>query len=266
MRSDRDDPRRLGLFAPDQQLVERMHVGAARRDHCIGVRRLGGNDLARLAHPHADRGLGVGPLGHCVNLIEFQLRFVRNQRLDRVEGGIHRAIASGGVAVLGAARGPNAVELLTTSLAHEHAGVRRETVRSLAKIGTENAGLLVFSMLGDSDPEVRAEAARAVAVLKPERAFKSLIEIVKKGDEDEVIEQVLRALGALGDASAVPEIEKRLKGSMFSKPPDGVRIAGLSALAAIGTPHALSLVEKAKADKNPEISSAAAQLLVGRGL
>ena len=77
-------------------------------------------------------------------------------------------VVRNGVAVLGATGGPNAVELLTSSLANEHAGVRRGTVRSLAKIGTENAGLLVFSMLGDSDPEVRAEAARAVAVLKPE--------------------------------------------------------------------------------------------------
>jgi HEAT repeat protein len=87
------------------------------------------------------------------------------------------------------------------------------------------------------------------------------MEIVKQGDEDEVIEQVLRALGALGDASAVPEIEKRLKGSMFSKPSNGVRIAGLSALAMIGTPHAVSLVEKARNDKDTEISSAAEQLL-----
>ncbi len=173
-------------------------------------------------------------------------------------------VVRNGVSVLGVVGGPEAIEHLTGSLANEHAGVRRETVRSLAKIGGENAGLLVSSMLGDSDPEVRAEAARAVSVLKVERGYKQLIEILEKGDEDEVIEQVLRALGGLGDASAVPAIEKRLKGSMFSSPPTGVRIAGLSALASFGTPYALSLVEKAKADKDPEVSSAAAQLLAAR--
>ena len=62
----------------------------------------------------------------------------------------------------------------------------------------------------------------------------------------------------------VPDIEKRLKGSMFSKPPSSVRIAGLSAMAAIGTPHAVSLVEKARDDKDPDVSSAAKQLLAGR--
>ena len=173
-------------------------------------------------------------------------------------------VVRNGVAVLGVVGGPDAIEQLTSSLANEHAGVRRETVRSLAKIGGENAGLLVPGMLGDSDPDVRAEAARAVSALKVERAYKPLIEILKKGDEEEVIQQVLRALGGLGDASAVPAIEKRLKGSMLSKPSSGVRIAGLSALAAIGTPHAVSLVEKAKTDKDPDVSSAAKQILSGR--
>ena len=173
-------------------------------------------------------------------------------------------VVRSGVAVLGVVAGPTAIEHLTASLANEHAGVRREAVRSLAKVGGENAGLLVTSMLGDSDPEVRAEAARAVSALKAERAYKQLIEILKQGDEDEVIEQVLRALGGLGDASAVSAIEKRMKGSMFSSPPTGVRIAGLSALAAIGTPHAMSLVKKARKDKDSEVSSAAAQLLAGK--
>ena len=173
-------------------------------------------------------------------------------------------VVRNGVAVLGAVGEESAIEPLTATLANEHAGVRRETVRSLAKIGGENAGLLVSSMLGDSDAEVRAEAARAVSALKVERAYKQLIEILKDGDEESVIEQVIRALGALGDPSAVPAIEKRVKGSLFSRPPKGVRLAGLAALASIGTPHAVSLVEKARTDKDPEIRSAATQLLSGK--
>ncbi len=173
-------------------------------------------------------------------------------------------VVRNGVAVLGVVGGPSAIEHLTGSLANEHAGVRRETVRSLAKIGGENAGLLVSSMLGDSDSRVRAAAAGAVAALKAERAYKELVEILKQGDEEPVIEQVLRALGALGDPSAVTAIEKQVKGSLFSRPPKGVHLAGLTALAAIGTPHAMSLVKKARTDKDPEIGSAAAQLLSGK--
>ncbi len=173
-------------------------------------------------------------------------------------------VVRNGVSVLGVVGGPSAVEHLTGSLANEHAGVRRETVRSLAKIGGDNAGMLVSSMLGDSDAKVRAAAARSVAALKVERAYKQLVAILKAGDEEAVIEQVLRALGALGDPSAVPAIEKRVKRSLFSRPPKGVRLAGLTALAAIGTPHAMSLVKKARTDKDPEISAAAGQLLYGK--
>ena len=173
-------------------------------------------------------------------------------------------VVRNGVAVIGVVGGPSAIEPLTASLANEHAGVRRETVRSLAKIGGENAGLLVSSMLGDSDGKVRAAAARALSALKVERAYKQLVGILEEGDEEAVIEQVLRALGALGDASAVPAIEKRMKGSILRRPSKGVHLAGLTALAAIGTPHAVSLVKKARTHKDPEISSTAARLLAGR--
>ena len=168
------------------------------------------------------------------------------------------------VAVVGVVGEASAVEALTATLANEHPGVRRETVLSLAKIGGESAALLVSSMLGDSDPEVRSSAARAVSTLKVEKAYKPLMAILKDGDEESVTEEVLRALGALGDASAVPAIQKQVSGSLFSRPPTGVRIAGYTALAAIGTPHALSLVEKARKDKDQEVSAAAVQLLAGR--
>ena len=173
-------------------------------------------------------------------------------------------VVRNGVSVLAEVGGQSEIEPLTATLANDHAEVRRETVRALAKIGGENAGLLVSSMLGDSDAKVRAAAARAVSTLKAERGYKQLLEILKAGDEESVIEEVLRALGALGDPSAVPAIEKRVKGSLLSRPPKGVRLAGLAALASIGTPHAMSLVKKARTDKDPEISSAAAQLVSGR--
>lgn len=170
-------------------------------------------------------------------------------------------VVRNGVAVITVVGGPNAIEPLTGCLAHEHPGVRQESLRSLAKIGGENAGLLVSSMLGDSDPEVRAAAARAISALKVERAYKQLVEILTEGDEEEVLEEVLRALGSLGDPSAVSVIEKRMKGSLLRRPSKAIRLAGIAALAAIGTPKAMSLVEKAASQKDPEVSALARQLL-----
>lgn len=170
-------------------------------------------------------------------------------------------VARNGVAVLGEVGGDTAIGHLTGTLAQEDARVRRETVLSLAKIGGEDASLLVVGMLNDSDPDVRATAARAVSVLKVERAHRPLMDILEEGDEDAVIEQVIRALGQLGDPSAVALIEKKAVGSFFSKSPMEIRLAALSALGAIGTPHAMSVVESAEGDKDPKIRALVHQVL-----
>ena len=173
-------------------------------------------------------------------------------------------VARNGVAVLGEVGGDTAIAHLTGTLAHEDARVRRETVQSLAKFGGEDAALLVLGMLNDSDPDVRATAARGVSVLKVERAHRPLMDILEKGDEDTVVEQVVRALGQLGDPFAVPLIEKRAVGSFYYKPSVEVRVAALSALAAIGTPHAMSVVEGATDDKDAKIRAVVQQILSGK--
>jgi HEAT repeat protein len=169
-------------------------------------------------------------------------------------------VVRNGVSVLGEIGGEESVELLTGTLANEDVRVRRETVVSLSKIGGENAAILVSGMLNDADSGMRVSAARAVGVLKVERAYRTLIKILEDGDDDAVIEQVLRALGQLGDASAVQAIEKRAVTSMFKRSPTGIRVAALTALAAIGTPRALEIVEKAAKDKDAEVRSAVEQI------
>ncbi len=173
-------------------------------------------------------------------------------------------VVRNGVAVLGEVGGETGIAHLTGTLAHEDPRVRRETVLSLARIGGEDAAQLVVGMLSDADADVRTAAARAVAVLKSERAFKPLLKILEDGDDDLVIEQVVRALGQLGDPAAVPLIEKRAVGSFFSKPTLEVRVAALSALGSIGTPHAMSLVEAAKDDKDANVRAVVQQVLAAK--
>jgi HEAT repeat protein len=76
-----------------------------------------------------------------------------------------------------------------------------------------------------------------------------------------VIEELLRALGQIGDPGAVPAIEKRAVGGMFKKPPTDVRVAAYRALALIGTPHAKQLIEDAGNDKDPEVRTVARSLV-----
>lgn len=173
-------------------------------------------------------------------------------------------VVRNGVMVLGEVGGATAVSFLTSTLAHADARVRRETVISLARIGGEDSGILALGMLGDSDADVRAGAVRAVGVLKVERALRPLLKLLGDEEQDAVVEQILRSLGQLGDPSAVSAVEKRAVGSFLRKPPKDVRVAAYTALGAIGTPHAMSLVEEARDDKDAGVRSVVAAILSAR--
>lgn len=172
-------------------------------------------------------------------------------------------VARNGVAVLGEIGGAAAITMLTSTLANDDARVRKETVLSLAKIGGEDAGMLAMGMLSDGDSDVRATASRAMAVLKVERALKPLLEMLANEDDPLVVERVLRALGEIGDPSAVQAIEKKAVGGLLRKSPTDVRVAAYTALAAIGTPKARALVESAVEDRDTEVRLAAQAALRG---
>jgi HEAT repeat protein len=166
-----------------------------------------------------------------------------------------------GVVLLGEIGGDDLVQVLTVPLGHDDPRVRRETVTALSRIGTEDAGLLLVGMLEDGSPEVRAAAATGVGILKVDRAQRVLEEMLDQEDSDDVVVPVLRALGQLGDPGPVPAIEKKATGSLFKRPPREVRIAAYRALAAIGTPHARTVLRNGAGDKDPEIQHAVGLIL-----
>ena len=173
-------------------------------------------------------------------------------------------VVRNGVAILGEAGGARAVENLTSTLGHEHPRVRRETLLALARIGGEDAGILASGKLEDPEAEVRAAAAMAVGALRVERAQRTLQALLEREEDEDVLVEVLRALGQLGDPGAVPAIEKKAVGTFFSRPPTEVRAAAYRALASIGTPHARRVIEGAAEDKEVEIRRLATSLLQER--
>ena len=165
------------------------------------------------------------------------------------------------VGILGEIGGVEAVAHLTTTLASEDARVRKETVLTLARIGGDDASMLLVGKLEDKDADVRAAACRAIGVLKVDRALKPLVGLLRTEKDNEVVEQVLLALGQLGDPGAVKAIEKRATSGLFSRTPAGVRIAAYKALFTIGTPHAKATLEEASEDSNAEVKEAVGQIL-----
>lgn len=165
------------------------------------------------------------------------------------------------VMILGEIGGADAVAHLTTTLASDDARVRKETVLTLARIGGDDASMLVVGKLEDQDADVRAAACRAIGVLKVDRALKPLVELLRTEKDNEVVEQVLLALGQLGDPGAVKAIEKKTTSGLFSRTPADVRIAAYKALFTIGTPHAQALLEKASEDSDAEVKEAVGRIL-----
>jgi HEAT repeat protein len=149
----------------------------------------------------------------------------------------------------------------TTSLAHEDARVRKEAVLALAHVGGDRAELLALGMLEDADTEVRRATAFALGRLQVERALKPLIQLLEDEEDESVQAEILRALGKLGDPSAVIVLEKHATGTLFRKPSTEMRVAAYHALAEIGTPHAMKLVKGALKDRDDLVRKEAEGIL-----
>ena len=182
-----------------------------------------------------------------------------------VKDGSAWGVVRNGVTILGELGAERAVEHLMDTVQHHHPKVRRETLTALAHVGGEGAVLLVMGKLDDPDEGVRATAVRAAAELGSDRTVKTLLARLDEEDSQDVQQEILRALGQFGDPGAVPAIEKRAVGSFFSRPQVETRVAAYRALAAIGSPHARSLVEAAAEDKDAEVKSVARELVADRG-
>ncbi len=173
----------------------------------------------------------------------------------------NRFLARNAVAILGEVGGSRAVELVVAALANADPRVRREALLAMAKLKVEDADQLITGLLDDTEESVRLAAVVAAGELHVERALRQLIAALDDSYEAEVVLPILRALGQIGDPSAVVSIEKHAVRERFAKPRTGVRIAAYQALSHIGTPHARRLLNQAISDKDPEVKAAVKELL-----
>jgi HEAT repeat protein len=161
--------------------------------------------------------------------------------------------------------GDGALQILTLALAHDHPRVRRQALSALRKLGGGEAGELALGMLKDRDRGVRAEAARTVGDLNVSRGLGPLLERLDEEDHPEGLVAIVRALGALGDPSAVPALEACSKGLLLGGSDLEVRLASFHSLHRIGSPQARRVLESAQDDRSPEVRGLVASLLPGGG-
>lgn len=173
----------------------------------------------------------------------------------------NRFLVRNAISILGEQGGERAVELCTSALANPDARVRKEALRSLAKLGDLESGPIVVGLLDDPDVDVRLAAIVAAGELRVERALKPLIATLKGTKNPDEALTLIRALGRIADPGAVASIEKHAVTSLFSRPRTDVRITAYRALNEIGTPRARRLLNQALNDKDPAVKAAVKAML-----
>jgi len=87
---------------------------------------------------------------------------------------------------------------------------RQNGIWTLARIGSENARMLLRQALADDDARARLAAVHAVSDLRDQESILVLFDLLKN-DEPAIKRQAATALGRLGKASAVPILLAALK-------------------------------------------------------
>lgn len=138
--------------------------------------------------------------------------------------------------------GPSAVPVLLEWLEDPRWYLVRNLALILGKIGDEAVFQPVATLLGHPHPRVRIEAARALALIAPDRATAPLVAVASDADPEVRLEAV-RALGALRRGEAVPVLRDVAAGMGTVGPDLALRREAVEALGAITDPGARDALE-----------------------
>ncbi|MBI4824393.1 MAG: HEAT repeat domain-containing protein [Nitrospirae bacterium] len=154
------------------------------------------------------------------------------------------------VMILGMIKEPAALKLIEKALKHPEPRVRREALRALECIGSEEIKKLLFLALKDEDSAVRTGALRAMRRIGGADLFHLLKgsvsreELKKKSFTEK--KELLEALASLGGQEAFPlllELFKK-KGLIEKDDTTEIRACAAYALGIIRSPEAISLLQK----------------------
>jgi HEAT repeat protein len=129
---------------------------------------------------------------------------------------------SAAVKVLAELKDERVVEPLLGALHHPDKNVRRVAAEGLGHFGDRRAFEPLLAGLADDDPDVRVAAVGALAYVGGVDAIEPLITFFEKTFFDiSAWTAVLYALGSIGDARAIPFLERILHSTQGVTDPDG---------------------------------------------
>lgn len=138
---------------------------------------------------------------------------------------------------------------LDRALHHEDVRVRKEAVRALGNIESPTSRAYLISAFRDPDAGVRVQAAMTLAVKRDDRAAQSILGVIQGPDfirrDSNERQAFFEALGRCGSDTLVPKLESILtRGGIFGAGNDEERLHAALAMAWLGTPAALKILNR----------------------
>ena len=168
-------------------------------------------------------------------------------------------VARNAADLLGEMQSKEAEQPLVGLLKHDDDRVRRSATAALMRLGTPRALQAIQDALKDSAPQMRMQAAAALATRKDVRTAATLLRALDDERDDEVQAAFMYALGKLGTADAVQRLMRLAEPErgLFKKKSGALRVAAVQGLAEARTPDAMEMLRTLQADKDTDVSEAA---------
>ena len=154
------------------------------------------------------------------------------------------------VTILGELHAPEAVKALKMTAHHPEAKVRKEVVKSLAKIAPQAGEHALISMLDDLDRDVVRQVIFTLGALRSKAAVQPLLDLVKASDaflkELELKKLAVAALGRIGDHRSTAALLDILttKGWLAPRRWLELKTAAAAALGHLGDESALPILKR----------------------
>jgi len=193
-------------------------------------------------------------------------RFVVPDLLDRLQDKCWYVVRNA-VYLLGELAVQEAVGPIAPYCFHPHIQVRRTAVRALSQIGGAAAAEALAAAACKGNSEIRVLALKALQALKNSAAAPQIRSFLKEqlvsGKDEDLKCELIKTLGSLGNEGSLPLLETLLqqRKSWFRQKDEKVRLAAVHAVGLIGGAAAVAVLRKVDKKSVGRIRMAAREYL-----